>query len=339
MEQKNRTIGYDYLRIIATFMVVLLHGSVVFLNGDNTALYIVAKEINTLCLLSVPCFFMLSGALLLDGKSETPLKSLRIRLTKQGVPFLVWSLVYVFARIALKKIPFGIQAFTSLLQEPAYYQFWFMYTLLAIYLLTPIISALVQNINRTVYRYMLGIWLLFSVFQPLLAECFPVFRLSKHVDLVLCGGYVGYFLLGHYLKRYGNAVSGKTAGWLLAGGCLLAVVATWCEFVFAGEKNLELFSGTYLSPTVVLMTSGAFLLFQNKTFRPKKWITELSDISIGIFYVHMLVITAFEYVGFSGSDNLLICLLKSVVAFVVSALISFGISKIPGLRRVLLGQR
>lgn len=337
MERKNRIIGYDYLRIIATFMVVLLHGSVAFLDGGNTAMHIVAKEINTLCLICVPLFFMISGALLLDTKSEAPLKSLKKRLVKQGIPFVVWSILYVFVRIAMKKIPFGLQAFTSLLQEPAYYQFWFMYALLAIYLLTPALSVLVQNMTRTVYRYVLGIWLVFSVIQPTLAWYFPALQLSDHVGLVLCEGYLGYFLLGHYLKKYGSTISKKAAIWLMVSGCVIAVVLTWIEYAFAGEKDLGIFCASYLTPGVVLAASGAFLLFQNQVFKPKKLITGLSDISIGIFYVHMLVITAFEYVGFSGADNLMICLLKSVSAFAVSAIISFVISKIPGMRKILLG--
>lgn len=68
MERGNRIIGYDYLRIIATFMVVMIHGSVAFLAGEDTSLHIVAMEIDALCLLAVPCFFMISGALLLGSK-------------------------------------------------------------------------------------------------------------------------------------------------------------------------------------------------------------------------------------------------------------------------------
>lgn len=337
MERKSRIVGYDYLRVIATLMVVILHAMVAFLAGDNTSAHIIAKEINTLCLISVPLFFMISGALLLDCKSENPLKSLKKRLAKQGIPFVLWSLIYVLARILMKKIPFGIQAFTALLQEPAYYQFWFMYTLLAIYLLSPALTILAQNMSRTVYQYVLGIWLVFCVAQPTLAWYIPALRLSEHVDLVLCKGYIGYFFLGHYLKKNGSTVKSKTAVWMMVGGSLLAAALTWIEHTFAGEKYLGIFSASYLTPGVVLSASGAFLLLQNSALRPGKFITGLSDISIGIFYIHMLVITAFEYVGFSGADNLLICLLKSVIAFAASALLSFGISKIPGLRRVLLG--
>ena len=337
MERKSRIIGYDYLRIIATFMVVMIHGSVAFLGGGNSSFHIVAMEIDALCLLSVPCFFMISGALLLDTKSDTSLKSLKSRLIKQGTPFVVWSVIYVFARIAMKKIPFHIDSFVSLLSEPAYYQFWFMYTLLAIYLLTPVLSALVQNISRTVYRYILGMWLLFCVVQPTLAQFIPALRLSEHVDLILCEGYLGYFLLGNYLKKYGNEIGKNTSILLLVGGCFITAVLTWLEYAFSSTRFLGVFYGGYLTPGVVMAVCGAFTLFQNRAHRSNALVIGLSDISIGIYYVHMLVITALEYVGFSGSDNLLICILKVIVAYVLSALISFGIAKLPIIRKMLLG--
>lgn len=302
-------------------------------------MHMVAMQIDALCLLSVPCFFMISGALVLDSDTVAPLQQMKKRLVKQGIPFLVWSLLYVFARIAMKKIPFQVQSFVSLLQEPAYYQFWFMYTLLAIYLLTPVLTTLVQNISQKVYRYLLGVWILFSVVQPTLAWYIPALRLSEHVDLILCEGYLGYFLLGYYLKKYGNTINRKTAIGMLVGGCAVTAILTWIEPLFAGTKYLGIFFGSYLAPGVVLAASGAFVLFQNGSFSSKVWVTRLSDVSIGIYYVHMLVVTALEYIGFTGANNLMICILKVIVAYMVSALIAFMISKILGLRKILLGSQ
>ena len=337
MKQRSRIIGYDYLRILSIFMVVTMHGLVAFLNGNTGAMELVAMEINVVCLIAVPCFFMLSGALVLEGENERPFDSLKKRLVKQGIPFALWSLVYVFARIAMKKIPFGIQAFTGLLQEPAYYQFWFMYSLLAIYLLLPVLNSLLHSLSQKVFRYLLVVWLVFSVLQPTLARFDPALRLSEHVDLILCEGYLGYFLLGYYLKQYGTAVPKKTAAWMLTGGSLLTMGLVWLETAFAGDRFLGLFYNSYLTPGVVLASCGAFLLFQNWNFRSNRLTTTMSELSIGIYYVHMLVMTAFEYIGFSGSDDLMVCVAKVVATYIVSAVITWIMSKIPGLRKVFLG--
>lgn len=337
MRDQKRVIGYDYLRVIAIFMVVVIHGNVAFIAGNNESSHIIAMWIDAFCLVSVPCFLMISGALLLESESSFPLKNMRKRFTKQGIPFLVWSFIYVFFRIILKKIPLNSFAFTSLLYEPAYYQFWFMYTLLAIYLLLPVLTTLVHHISRRVYQYVLGVWLLFSVLQPMLEHFFPSFRLSSHVDLVMCEGYLGYFLLGYYLKKYGSEITKRNAIRLFVCGCVVTGILVWSEYAFSGINFRGYFYKNYLTPGVVLASIGAFTFFQNRTFRHSYLITCLSNISIGVFYIHMLVMTAFEYAGFSGANNILICELKCAAVYGASVVASFCISKIPGLRKILLG--
>lgn len=337
MGKKNRVIGYDYLRIIAIFMVVVIHGNVAFIANSNSTSRMIAMEIGAFCLISVPCFLMISGSLLLESESEFPLQELKRRFAKQAIPFLAWSCLYVFARVLLKKIPLNAQAFTSLLYEPAYYQFWFMYTLLAIYLLLPILSSLVHHISQKVYRYMLAIWLVFCVLQPTLEHVWSAFRLSGHIDLVLCEGYLGYFLLGYYLKRYGAGIHKRKAVFLFVSGCCITGILSWGEYFFSGKGFQGFFYRNYLTPGVALAAIGAFTFFQNGAYRCSSLVTILSNISIGVFYVHMLVMTAFEYIGFSGADNLFICELKSIFVYGVSVVISYCISRIPVMRKILLG--
>jgi surface polysaccharide O-acyltransferase-like enzyme len=61
------------------------------------------------------------------------------------------------------KIPFAFSSFTALLYEPAYYQFWFMYSLFAIYLLLPVLQAVVLKLERRHLEYILILWLVFSL--------------------------------------------------------------------------------------------------------------------------------------------------------------------------------
>lgn len=334
--EKRRIVGYDYLRVVSIFLVVVIHGNVAFV-ASTASLQLTIMELSALCLISVPCFLMISGALLIEDESKSSFRDLKRRLAKQGLPFIVWSLIYVVARIALKKIPATIQSFTSLLHEPAYYQFWFMYTLLAIYLLIPVISPLVHCISKEVFHYVLGVWLLFSVLQPMLEQFSPALRLSEHVNLVICEGYLGYFILGYYLKEYGTEIPPIKAIWLFICGCGITGMLVWGEYNYLSANFQGYFYRSYLTIGVVMASIGAFTFFQNRTYRHSSVIVRLSNISIGVFYIHMLVMTAFEYAGFSGTDNLLLCGLKSIAVYGVSAIIALCISKIPVLRKILLG--
>lgn len=335
MAGEKRKIGYDYLRVIAIIMVVIIHGMVIF-DADGTVETLAVTAIGVICLISVPCFLMISGALLLELETQSPLRTVKHRIVKQGAPFFVWSLVYVVARMMMGKIPIGIQAFTALLHEPAYYQFWFMYTLLAIYLLLPILINLVRHISKQVYEYLLSLWFLFSVLQPTLECFFPALRLSQHVDLVICEGYLGYFLLGHYLKKYGNEIRIKKAVSLLVCGCLLTGTLIWAEYAFSIGGFQGYFYRSYLTPGVTLASIGVFLIVQNVKFAYNSVIVYLSNLSIGVFYIHMLILTAFEYAGLSGANSIILCIVKCFSVYGISVLIASCISKIPVLKRMLL---
>ena len=342
----KRNVGYDFIRIFAIFLVVVIHANVAYLaENQGQAGWYAVMLFTSICLVAVPLFFMVSGALLLDTEKVLPLKTLfKKRILKQAVPFIIWSLIYVVARIVMKKTPLSITAFTDLLHEPAYYQFWFMYSLLAIYLLLPVLQAVVLKLGKKHLEYVLILWLIFSVVFPVMQKFIPGFAISGHVDLILCEGYVGYFLLGHYLKKYQSELSWKKGIWLaLIGigctGALSAVEYLVCVKMEASYQGY--FYQAYLTPFVVCSATGLFLLFQNLPWtqkeKPCKLLGVGSVLTMGVYYVHMLVITALEYVGLMGGASILLLIVKIFLAYGVSLGIAFVISKIPYVRMVLMG--
>ena len=76
---KERNVGYDLIRIIAIFLVVAIHGNVVYLSGkQGTAGWYIVMLFNSMCLVSVPLFFMVSGALLLDTNEIISLNGINL---------------------------------------------------------------------------------------------------------------------------------------------------------------------------------------------------------------------------------------------------------------------
>ncbi len=342
----KRNIGFDIIRIIAIFMVVAIHSHVAPLAvNQGSVMWFVVILMQTVCLVSVPLFFMVSGALLLSGEKELSVSELyKSRLPKQAIPFLVWSIIYVVARIVMGKIPLSISAFTSLLYEPAYYQFWFMYTLLAIYLLLPIIQTLIKNCDKKKIEYILILWFVFSIAIPLLSKYVPGFKISEHVGLVLCEGYIGYFLLGHYLKKYKSDVKPKTGALMWLCGAVSTLAFAIIEFITSGKTDstyVGFVYQAYLTPFVALSSCGAFLFFTNKQFNLKGKLCGaaevVSSLSIGVYYIHMLVLTVLEKVGIVGDSNILILVAKIVATYIISLIGAFVISKIPFVRKILLG--
>lgn len=344
MTEQRRHTGYDILRFASIFMVVAIHANVSFLaQNPGSVPWLLVMLFTALCTLSVPLFFMLSGALLLEKEEPVSLKEVYLkRIFKQAVPFVLWSVIYVAARIVKGKIPFSFGSFASLLWEPAYYQFWFMYTLLAIYLLLPILQALVKDLSKRLLEYALLLWFLFAIAVPTISYIVPQFSISSHVDLILCEGYIGYFLLGHYLHKYGADISVKKAAAAAVMGIAIVFAGALAEWFLCSADTYEgYFYKSYLTPGVALGASGVFLLFQNGKFsfggKAKKAITLLSENALGVYYIHMLVLTALEYTVFK-QETLLLLAGKVLSVVAGSLLLSFIFQKLPVINILLFGK-
>ena len=220
--------------------------------------------------------------------------------------------------------------------EPAYYQFWFMYTLLAIYLLLPILQTLVQNLTKRMLEYALLLWGIFAIVIPTVSYILPQFSISSHVDLILCEGYIGYFLLGHYLQKYGKEVSQKKALFMALIGAVLVLLGAGAEWFLSKDgAHGGYFYQSYLTPAVVLGASGVFLLLQNgfegRGEKLQKTATILSQNALGIYYLHMLILTALEYTVFR-TENLLLLVAKILATVLLSFLGSVLLRKVPIVR-------
>ena len=183
---------------------------------------------------------------------------------------------------------------------------------------------------------------MFSTVFPVLQRYISGFEISEHVDLILCEGYIGYFLLGYYLKKYHSEVSWRKGLILAMLGILATGVACIIEWQSTKGGNYQgYFYQEYLTPFVVLAAAGVFLCFQNISWtekeKPRKMLQLGSMLSIGVFYVHMLVLTVLEYIGLTGATNVMLLLVKVLLTYVLSLVAAFIISKIPYVRKILMG--
>lgn len=327
MSSREHIYGFDYIRMLSAFMVVFLHSCVAYLAANRgESGWVVCSGLVSLCHVSVPLFFMVSGAVNMSGAAPVTLERLyRKKLPKLFIPFLIWSLIYVFARILTHKIPFALSSFTSLLYEPAYYQFWFIYTLLGIYLLLPLLELIVLNASRRQLEYLLILWGIFSLLIPTLTCYEPEIRLSKHVDLVLNEGYVGYFILGYYIWKYYRGRGVRFCAGLISSGYLLSLLDGWLQWRIGG-----VWGGGYLSIGTAIATTGMFLLLGEArspgTERQKQLVRTLGIFTLNIYYVHMLFVTLLEKIGFSGEADLGVMVLKALISYLLSLLAAWGIA-------------
>lgn len=285
---KQRDISLDVVRCLACIMVVLMHSPM----PDANVPAIVQNSIN---LLTAPCigmFFMVSGALLLPAIDDAK-TFLRRRFSKIAYPAIFWSLFYIAVSYIFGSTTFEIQSFAKLIfsipfSAQGHGIMWFMYTLAGLYLITPIISPWIKIATKRQLQFYLSLWLI-SMCYPLLKYVVGVNDSNTGI-LYYFSGYVGYFVLGCYLKYYQPKISKHMALVLLL---IPMTAATMCKLNKLEVDFYSLF--WYLSIFTVMMCVVWFsMLSQSNKINQisgkiRLLIISFSNCSFGIYLIHIFV--------------------------------------------------
>ena len=197
----------------------------------------------------------------------------------------------------------------------------FIYALIGVYLITPIIRKWIKNASQKEILYFLIIWIFTLMLAiPGLKIYFP------KIDFTYFSGFIGYFVLGYYLSQIDTKGKGIPI-LLVLSGIFITIFGTY----FFTIQNMEFYDYfyEYLTLNVLMVSSGLFLLF-NKSVGPNERINsitfKLNQSCFGIYLIHPLVLRLFKIIGFDGlmSSPILSIFLVSIICFICSFfLISF----------------
>lgn len=325
----NQTqFGISLLRIIATFCVIFIHVSgplVVKFNKISFFDWNVANFFDSISRYSVPMFFMISGSLLLSRDYE--LKDfLKKRLGKILPPFLFWSLIYsVFNRYFFNNELFNIFKIIKDIFYGSEYHLWFIYSLFGVYLITPILRKWIKNATQKEILYVLVIWLITLIIGiPGFNNYFPKINLSYFT------GFIGYFILGYYLKQFCNYKK-NVAIILILFGVSITIFGTY--FYSIKNEKFYYYFYEYLNINTLMVTSGMFLLFNKmlaNSERSNSIVFKLSQSCLGIYLIHPFVLKLVALMGFDVYvlNPVFSILLVSIASFLISFFIVFYIKKL-----------
>ncbi len=325
----------DHLRVFATFSVILLHTGFDILFQYGTipdSAWWAANIYFGPARFCVPAFLMISGALLLPKVNESLEDFLKKRLSRVLLPFLFWSLLYIFWD-TLAKIYHGERLTAGQIMQFAFFQLkngacghlWYIYMLIGIYLFFPIVRIWINHCNENTIKYFLLIWSITLIIQfPFIEKFFP------DITLQYFAGYIGFPVLGYYLMK--KEVRLKLSVILLLSGILITVVGTYLISRHEGAFSHMLYD--YLTPNVALTSAGFFLLFKSTTFGPGKYaslISFFSKYSYGIFLIHIFVLRMLAWCEITGHfiHPLIGIPLTATICFLASSIIIFGVNKVP----------
>ena len=328
--QVEREIWLDWMRVAACLMVMVVHATEPFYLGGDGSLILTqtdafwASFFDSFVRACVPLFIIASSYLQfpLHYSSEEFFRRRAVRIL---VPFVLWTVVYALVWGS------PVQNFKDLLLNFNYAagHLWFVYMLVGVYLLMPLLSPWAERVGRTELRIYLGLWL-FTTVIPLLRDwvfgappvVYGVSGLPRQALFPLWGeaswnaygvfyylsGFVGYLLLGLYVRKFLGTWSWRktlavalpcfAAGFALSfGGFLRRVwLTSGGEFPVGGlvEKAVW-WETTWCNDTlgVALMAIAWVLLFRKIQAAGgfyRRITLPLSRAGYGMYLSHLLVL-------------------------------------------------
>jgi surface polysaccharide O-acyltransferase-like enzyme len=349
---KRLDIPDDLIRTLAIFLVILLHASNEALQASSVpgAYWWTAVVYKSLSLSCVPLFVMLSGALLLQpAKLDEPLRVfLKKRLSRIGLAFGFWSAVYLAWGFFISKTPVtlsnvGLGIIRDLLSG-ADYQFWFIYLLVGLYLITPILRVVIAKGDPKIVRYLILLWFIGVVVVPL-AQIVVSDSLISAVFLL--GGFIGYFVLGIYLQNI--KLRSALLYVLLILGIASTVFGIWLMYYPLNALGHNNYFFDYLAINVIIGSAALFLILLK--FRPdwpgtnhaaaSKVVQAISRNTLPIFLFHVIILETFErgLLGFKLSFTTLNPIIEIPLLAALTFLITLGLvllmKKVPVLRKLI----
>ena len=298
---KKHIYFFDYLRIFAAFGVVYMHTAAGILRESVSFDWELINILTSLAFTAVPLFFMMSGYLLLSSERTKDISVLlKKRLPRLIVPLAAWTVVAVLLncyRLGQLNISGIVSGLLSALSEPAAVHFWFLYTLIAMYALSPLLYGAINSLDKKGHIYVLSIIALVTL-QVMLTAVLPEnMHKAVNIDVIaklkFFGGNLCSFILGYYLGHFEKRLPNKIL--LPAAVILLAIIAFGTHSLTV--RNGE-FADAFLNQSAgfeVLLASCIFLLFKQNLNRPSR-LTELFpavNLLMGIYLMHNLLITLF----------------------------------------------
>lgn len=299
---KDRILFADILRIITIFAVVVFHVSTNrwFSAFESSPIEWHTINIFVACLRwCVPVFFMLSGMIFLDPDYKITFRKLYTKTIPRILCALIfWSVAYrtlspITAHILDMK-PLTEGEFHRIYQEiflgTPWHHLWFLYPLLAMYILTPLLRIFTANAKKEHYIYFLILYFIFGSIIPTINARFQV-HISFSINELF--SYTGYFIAGYFFYKF-DLTKVETRVLYILGIIALAgtyIISTATAMKYGGPAT-QFFDRT--GPNTMLAAFFIFVFIKNivnnnakiMTLKNNKYITLLANCGLGIYLVH-----------------------------------------------------
>ncbi len=318
MAKETKHFRYmDVLNVLSCFAVVVLHCTTVVYVNQGDVQWFVSVALQSLFMFAVPVFFMISGANLIGYRSRYSTKVFfqkrlkRVLMTLVGFSFFIYVLSCLApTQLGLPARSFSLSEFIQLfLTNQICDVYWFMYSILILYLIIPLLASFASN--KRLLEYAIGLCIVSTAVIPFANRFAPNHNLFSVFAVPYLTGAIMYYLIGYYIVTYspfeGRAEKMRPV-FLIAAICSVVFMALMTIKTNAPHTALsgaysdyDNFYNDYLHLPVLVYSISLFMLvrsleplFQSDKHSFIAVISKLSSLSFDVYAVHMMFIWALD---------------------------------------------
>jgi surface polysaccharide O-acyltransferase-like enzyme len=352
--RSRRDHNLDMIKVISIFLVVLIHYCNYYTKRaipDASVNYLVALLYNVLARVSVPLFFMASGALAF--RKDFDYKKNNRKINRMIMVLIVWNVLYwLWNRFYLGR-SLGPNV-TTYLFEPVKGHLWYMYAYIGLLIAGPLIALLAKHMTPRDENYFLLTWIFICGGIRTLDCNFDYFGIKTGLEycvpIIQGTYYLGYYLTGHILYRRLRDHQDAGAPWAekslrrpipaylltAAASLLLCFLCVAFTSIRVGETAKDLFG--YSNILVMIPSLCLFVVLMRVRIRENALLTLISRHSFGIYLSHVIFYNiAYRNFDIRAMDSPLLLPLFTIATFVVTLAFVIITSKIPRLKTLLYG--
>lgn len=355
LESGSRILFPDLLRILAIFFVILAHvGSIGFVRFPVSSFnWHVSNFYECLTRWSVPIFIMISGMFFLNPQKEITFSKLYHKnVFRLLVALVSWGILYrsigVFQFAIGNDASFGAvltkmaNEYSKLFFGPVWYHLWFLYMIIGLYILVPLIRIFTKSASRKHYHYLFLIYAVFGSFLPLINDSLLFANSALEINFKISElmGYSIYFILGFYLYKFD--ITNHAKRWIYLIAIMSVIFQILGTYFLSSKIGIALqFLFDYSRPNVVIQAVAIFLLVKDISLkvrlsaRAKSVVSMLSKYSFGMYLVHDFFNILFAQIGFTVTcvNPALAIPLRALSTFVLSFCVVWMLGKVPVVRK------
>jgi len=355
-QNEGIALPVDLIRSVAVILVILLHASIEavpnldIMSPQGVQLWLTSNFYDSIARPAVPLFIMLTGALLLQpSKKEEPLGVFfKKRWNRIGIPIFFWGTVFFVWDFTAKGQTLTLVTIAQGILAGPYVHFWYMYVLIGLYLITPLIRQVVAHTNWKDMQLYLVLWFIGTAVISLLTLFSDISPQAVWFrdNVFIFAGLIGYFVLGGYVVRLHIRRSILYLG--LIGGFAWTFLGTYFLIGTLGEQYSQFFLDAS-SFSVIIASISLFLLlaaipYRNleiKNSRGNQILKAISQNSLPIYLFHVIVLETLQkgYLGLKISVTTINPIIEVPLITVLTLLICLAVivplKKLPHVNRII----